>query len=209
MSEDVVSLDRDALTAPAQSPVSELPIADRHLERLALVYAPAAQVQGLRLRIEALGWRPDQIRVMERRAVRAASESLSFQVLQGEVISGRAGPLAASDLRGGSRRSALEVCDLFDVIFTEGDAVRATADLTGTRRRSEGRLREAFQGQLGARAPIGYARLDSGAVVFDSDPRVRDAVERLFAAFADEGTISGLLRRMSKEQTQPPLALIW
>jgi len=182
-----------SLTAPAAKPPADaLPVSTHHLERAALVYAPPADADALLAHVGALGWPRERVRVVAPEGASGAA----FQGLLGEVISGRVGLLAAAGLKGGQRRSALEVCALFDVLFTEG-AVAATPCTMSLR---EGRLRKALQGQLGKRVPTGYARLPTGEVILDPDPRVRAAVGLLFAAFSEEGTINGLLRRLAGEE---------
>jgi hypothetical protein len=72
-------------------------------------------------------------------------------------------------------------------------------------RLDQGRLHKARRGEVSDHAPIGSARLPTGAFALDPDEQVPGVVRLLFAAFDRQGTVRGLLRYLVRHAIRVPV----
>lgn len=200
-----------------------------HLARVACVYlrqSTAAQVERNREstarqyqlvdRAIALGWRRDQVRVIdEDLGVSGAGTTLreGFEVLASEVALGQVGLILALEVSRVARNNAewyrlLDFCGLTDTLIGDEDGLyhpglyndRLLLGLKGTMSEAElhvirarllgGIRNKAQRGELRRGLPIGFVWSEgAGAVRFDPDEAIVHAVQTVFDQFAQTGSV--------------------
>lgn len=163
----------------------------------------------LKTRARDLGWREDQIRVIDDDlglSGASAGERKGFQDLVGDVSMGRVGLVMGLEVSRLARNNAdwhrlLEICGLTRTLILDEDGLydpghfndRLLLGLKGTMSEAElhflrarlrgGILNKARRGELRMPLPVGYVYDENEKLMLDPDQRVQDAVTQLFAAF--------------------------
>lgn len=199
-----------------------------HLERRAFVYvrqSTTSQVEhnresterqyGLRDRAIALGWRHDQVSIIDKDLGITGSglaERSGFAQMTAEVALGRAGIVLGLEVSRLARNNAdwyrlLDLCGATDTLIGDGDGIyhpgvfndRLVLGLKGTmseaelhvlRARLNGGIRnKAERGELRRGLPVGlvFGEAD-GEVLLDPDEAVRGAIQTVFDRFAEVGS---------------------
>jgi DNA invertase Pin-like site-specific DNA recombinase len=199
-----------------------------HLERRAFIYvrqSTTSQVEhnresterqyGLRDRAVALGWRQDQVSIIDKDLGITGSglaERSGFAQMTAEVALGRAGIVLGLEVSRLARNNAdwyrlLDLCGATDTLIGEGDGIyhpglfndRLVLGLKGTmseaelhvlRARLNGGIRnKAERGELRRGLPVGlvFGEAD-GEVLLDPDEAVRGAIQTVFDRFAEVGS---------------------
>lgn len=199
-----------------------------HLERRAFVYvrqSTTSQVEhnresterqyGLRDRAVALGWRHDQVSIIDKDLGITGSglaERSGFAQMTAEVALGRAGIVLGLEVSRLARNNAdwyrlLDLCGATDTLIGDGDGIyhpglfndRLVLGLKGTmseaelhvlRARLNGGIRnKAERGELRRGLPVGlvFGEAD-GEVLLDPDEAVRGAIQTVFDRFAEVGS---------------------
>src|SRR5947208_1866605 len=169
----------------------------------------------LRQRAIALGWRQDQIIVIDSDMGQSGASAVDregFQKLVGETGMGRAGIVLGLEVSRLARNSAdwhrlLEICALTDTLILDEDGIydpahfndRLLLGLKGTMSEAElhvlrarlrgGLLNKARRGELRCPLPAGMVYDAAGRVVLDPDKQVQETVRLLFETFARTGTL--------------------
>jgi len=211
-------------------------ITDQHLSRQACIYIRQSTLAQVRLNQEStdrqysltdkarsLGWRPDQIRILDRdlgKSGAAASTRTDFKTLVGDVAMGHVGAifsLEASRLARSNQdwHRLLELCAITGTLVIDEDGVYSPADfndglvlgMKGTFAQAElhiirarlhgGKLNKAARGDLRFAWPVGLV-FDEDKIVLDPDREVQGAVRTVFELFAREGTAYGVVRRFGE-----------
>lgn len=206
-------------------------VSGRHLERRAYVYvrqSSMAQVHNhresrerqynLRARAVALGWRREQVEVIDEdqgRSGASAQDRSGFQRLVSDVALGEVGAVLGLEVSRLARSCAdwyrlLEVAALSATLIIDEDGVydpnhyndRLLLGLKGTLSEAElhflksrmmgGRRNKARRGAFHIRLPAGFV-WDDG-IRLDPDERVRDTVQLLFRTFERLGSASAVAR---------------
>jgi DNA invertase Pin-like site-specific DNA recombinase len=201
--------DRLAIVYVRQSTLRQL---EHHQESTRLQYA-------LVERALQLGWPRERVEVIDDdlgRSGASAADRPSFQRLVAEVGLGHVGLVLGIEMSRLARScrdwyQLLEICALSETLLADCDGVYDTSwhndrmllGLKGTlseaelhllkARMHEGRRAKAQRGDLFFTPPRGYVRGPGGAIVLDSDERVRDVVQLVFDTFERYGTINGVL----------------
>src|SRR5207248_3239126 len=170
-----------------------------HTESTARQYA-------LRKRAVALGWKDDQVIVIDSDLGQSGASSVDregFQKLVMEVSMGRAGIVLGLEVSRLARNSTdwhrlLEICAITDTLILDEDGIYHPGDfndrlllgLKGTmseaelhliRARLDGGLRnKAARGELRIGLPVGLDREADDRVTLSADEQVRQAIERVF-----------------------------
>src|SRR5215213_4327570 len=220
------TLPRAALPLPLDK------IRTRHRDRNAVVYvrqSTARQVRqhqestrlqyALADRARQLGWRSEQIVVIDDDLGRSAASALDrpgFQRLVAEVGLGHVGLVLGIEVSRLARscrdwHQLLEMCALFDTLIADADGLydpgtyndRLLLGLKGTMseaelhilkaRMHEGRRAKAARGELVMGLPRGYVLRPSGEVALDPDEQVRATVRLVFDVFERRGSARGVL----------------
>jgi DNA invertase Pin-like site-specific DNA recombinase len=204
-------------------------ITSSHLARAACVYlrqSTAAQVERNREstarqyklvdRAVELGWRRDQVRVLdEDLGVSGAGTARreGFEVMASEVALGRVGLILAIEVSRVARNNAewyrlLDFCGVTDTLIGDEDGLyhpglyndRLLLGLKGTMSEAElhvirarllgGIRNKAQRGELRRGLPIGFVWGDAdGEVRFDPDEAVTQAIRTVFEKFAETGSV--------------------
>jgi DNA invertase Pin-like site-specific DNA recombinase len=180
----------------------------------------ALNQRALRGRLLELGWRKDQITVIDDDQGRSARQTAGrdgFQRLVADVSLGKVGIIIGTEVSRLSRNCAdwhrlLELCALFDTLIADADGVYSPRDfndrlllgLKGTLSEAElhsirlrmdsGRLSKAGRGELAQHLPTGLFRDANGVPRFDPDQSVRDRIRLVFAKFHELGSAQKVLR---------------
>jgi DNA invertase Pin-like site-specific DNA recombinase len=209
-----------------------------HLERSAYLYvrqssmkqvvenAESAKRQyGLRTRAIALGWRDEQVTVIDTdqgESGASASWREGFQRLVSEVGMGRAGIVMGLEVSRLARNSAdwhrlLEICALAETLILDEDGVYDPSDfndrlvlgLKGTMSEAElhvlkarlrgGILSKARRGEYRCPLPTGFVYDETGDVVLDPDVQVRDTIRYFFDTFARLGSAHQTVKLFRQE----------
>ena len=212
-------------------------IADRHLSRTACVYIRQSTVAQVRFNQESterqynlankarsLGWRREQIRVLDRdlgKSGAAATHRDDFKTLVGDVAMGHVGAifsLEASRLARSNQdwHRLLELCAITGTLVIDEDGVlRPGRFQRWPRARHEGHLRPGgvahhsrapprWQAQQGVSRAICGSHCRSGfifdedKIVLDPDREVQGAVRTVFELFAREGTAFAVVQRFQE-----------
>lgn len=185
---------------------------------------------GLADRACRLGWRREQVTVIDDDLGRSGSSTLDrpgFQRLVADVGLGHVGLVLGIEVSRLARscrdwHQLLEMCALFDTLIGDADGIydpgtyndRLLLGLKGTMseaelhilkaRMHEGRRAKARRGELIMGLPRGYVLKPSGEVALDPDEGVQRAIRLVFAVFERRRSISGVLRYLVDHDLQLP-----
>src|SRR5215472_11484532 len=204
-----------------------------HLERGAYLYIRQSSMRqvvenvestkrqyALRGRATALGWRDDQIIVIDSdqgESGASASWRGGFQRLVTDVGMGHAGIVMGLEVSRLSRNNAdshrlLEICALADTLILDEDGVydpasfndRLLLGLKGTMSEAElhvlkarlrgGILNKVRRGEYRCPLPTGLIYEQSGNVTFDPDSQVRETIAHFFDTFSRVGSACQTVR---------------
>ena len=208
-------------------------ITDRHLSRMACVYirqSTVAQVRfnqesterqyNLSSKAQTLGWRPEQIRVLDRDLGQSGARATNredFKALVSDVAMGNVGAifsLEASRLARSNQdwHRLLELCAITNTLVIDEDGCYDPTEfndglvlgMKGTFAQAElhiirarlhgGKLNKAKKGELRFPLPVGYV-WDDDKIVLDPDQEVQGAVRTVFELFEKEGTAYAVVQR--------------
>jgi excisionase family DNA binding protein len=212
--------DRNAVVYVRQSTVRQV---RQHQESTRLQYALAD-------RARQLGWRPEQVVVIDDDLGRSATSALDrpgFQRLVAEVGLGHVGLVLGIEVSRLARscrdwHQLLEMCALFDTLIGDTDGVYDASDfndrlllgLKGTMseaelhllkaRMHEGCRAKAARGELVIGLPRGYVQRPSGEVALDPDEQVRATIRLVFDVFERRRSARGVLRYLADHDIQLP-----
>ena len=211
-------------------------ITDKHLSRQAYVYIRQSTMGQVRFHQESterqynllgkaglLGWKPDQIRILDRDLGQSGATATSredFKVLVGDVAMGHVGAifcLEASRLARSNQdwHRLLELCAITGSLVIDEDGCYDPAELNdslilgmkGTFAQAElhiirarlhgGKLNKASKGELRFALPVGFV-YDGDKIVLDPDREVQGAVGTVFDLFVREGTAFGVVQRFNE-----------
>jgi DNA invertase Pin-like site-specific DNA recombinase len=209
-----------------------------HLKRTAYLYIRQSTLRqvlentestkrqyALRQHAVALGWRQDQIVVIDHdlgQSGASAADRAGFQRLVTEVSLGRAGIVLGLEVSRLARNSTdwhrlLEICALTDTLILDEDGVydpahfndRLLLGLKGTMSEAElhllrarlqgGLLNKAQRGELPIRPPIGFVCDSTGRLAMDPDQQVQRALRLLFDTFQRTGSALGTVRAFRQQ----------
>jgi DNA invertase Pin-like site-specific DNA recombinase len=215
----------------------------RHLERGAYLYVRQSSMRqvienvestkrqyALRGRASALGWRDDQIIVIDSdqgESGASASWREGFQRLVTDVGIGRAGIVMGLEVSRLARNNAdwhrlLEICALADTLILDEDGVydpasfndRLLLGLKGTMSEAElhvlkarlrgGILNKVRRGEYRCSLPTGLAYDEAGNVVLDPDVQIRDTIAYFFETFSRVGSACQTVKVFRKEGLRFP-----
>ena len=174
----------------------------------------------LRERAVGLGWKPEQVVVIDSDlgcSAASSSEREGFGKLVGDVGMGLAGVVLGLEVSRLARNSSdwhrlLEICALTDTLILDEDGLynpshfndRLLLGLKGTMSEAElhvlrarlrgGALAKAQRGEFRIKLPVGLIYNEEGQVVLHPDAQVRDAVHLFFKTYSRVGTACGLVR---------------
>lgn len=210
----------------------------RHLKRNAYLYVRQSTLRqvfentestkrqyDLRERAIALGWRLDQVIIIDSDLGQSGASAVDregFQRLVSEVSLGRAGIVMGLEVSRLARNSTdwhrlLEICALADTLILDEDGVydpahfndRLLLGLKGTMSEAElhilqarlrgGLLNKARRGELEIRLPIGFVYDPAGRVRLDPDIRVQDSIRLFFRTFRRTGSAIATVKAFRKE----------
>ena len=180
---------------------------------------------GLRQRAIALGWKADQVVVIDEDLGRSGASSEGregFQRLVADVGMGKAGIVIGTEVSRLARNNAdwhrlLEICALAETLILDEDGLydpcafndRLLLGLKGQMSEAElhllkarlrgGQLTKARSGQLWLPLPAGFVYDSAGRVVLDPDQGVRDAVDCLFTTFERAGSARATVKAFAAE----------
>ena len=214
-----------------------------HLSRIAFLYVRQStfrQVRenvesgqrqyGLRDRALALGWRLEQIEVIDcdqGQSGSGAVEREGFQRLVTEVSMNRAGIVMGLEVSRLARNSSdwhrlLEICALTRTLLLDEDGVydpsnfndRLLLGLKGTMSEAElhfirarlrgGLLQKARRGELGGRLPTGLVYGPRDQVELDPDRQVQESFRHLFLTFRRTGSALAVVKAFRQEGLKFP-----
>jgi len=215
-----------------------LTVQPHHLERGAYLYIRQSSLRqvlenvestkrqyALRSRALALGWRDEQIIVIDNdqgESGASAAWRAGFQRLVTEVGMGHAGIVMGLEVSRLARNNAdwhrlLEICALADTLILDEDGVydptsfndRLLLGLKGTMSEAElhvlsarlrgGILNKARRGEYRCVLPTGFVYDEGGNVVLDPDAQIREAITYFFATFARVGSASQTVKMFRHE----------
>jgi len=214
-----------------------------HLQRTAYLYVRQSTLQQvmentessqrqyqLRQRAVALGWREDQIVVIDCDQGRSGASSADregFQQLVSEVGVGRAGIVMGLEVSRLARNSAdwhrlLEICALADTLILDEDGVyepahfndRLLLGMKGTMSEAElhilrarlqgGLLNKARRGELEISLPAGFVYDELRRPVLDPDKQVRETIQLFFETFRRCGTAGATVKAFQDQGLRFP-----
>ena len=215
-----------------------LKVQSQHIERGAYLYVRQSSMRqvienvestkrqyDLRGRAIALGWREDQILVIDSdqgESGASAARREGFQRLVSDVGMGHAGIVMGLEVSRLARNSAdwhrlLEICALADTLILDEDGVydptsfndRLLLGLKGTMSEAElhvlkarlrgGILNKVRRGEYRCPLPTGFVYDQVGNVVLDPDAQVREAIAYFFETFSRVGSASQSVKVFRKE----------
>src|SRR3954451_9042900 len=201
-------------------------IADRHLARQACSYIRQSTMRQVRFHQESterqynlmtqaksLGWRPEQIRILDRdlgQSGAAMTNREDFKVLVSDVAMGQVGAifsLEASRLARSNQdwHRLLELCAITNTLVIDEDGCYDPAEfndslvlgMKGTFAQAElhiirarlhgGKLNKAHKGELHFALPVGFV-FDDDKIALDPDQEVQGAVRTVFELFKQENS---------------------
>jgi DNA invertase Pin-like site-specific DNA recombinase len=210
----------------------------RHLKRNAYLYVRQSTLRqvlentestkrqyALRERAMALGWRLDQVIVIDSDLGQSGASAVDregFQQLVSEVGVGRAGIVMGLEVSRLARNSTdwhrlLEICALADTLILDEDGVydpahfndRLLLGLKGTMSEAElhvlrarlrgGILNKARRGELEIRLPVGFDYDPAGRVRLDPDVRVQESLRQFFRTFRRTGSATATVKAFRAE----------
>jgi DNA invertase Pin-like site-specific DNA recombinase len=211
-------------------------IADQHLSRPACIYIRQSTMGQVRFnqesterqynlmsKAESLGWKPEQIRILDRdlgQSGAATTNREDFKALVGEVAMGRVGAifsLEASRLARSNQdwHRLLELCAISSTLVIDEDGCYNPGEfndglvlgMKGTFAQAElhiirarlhgGKLNKASKGELRFPLPVGFV-FEDDKIVLDPDQEVQGAVRTVFDLFAGESTAFGVVQRFNE-----------
>jgi DNA invertase Pin-like site-specific DNA recombinase len=211
-------------------------IADQHLSRPACIYIRQSTMGQVRFnqesterqynlmsKAESLGWKPEQIRILDRdlgQSGAATTNREDFKALVGEVAMGRVGAifsLEASRLARSNQdwHRLLELCAISSTLVIDEDGCYNPGEfndglvlgMKGTFAQAElhiirarlhgGKLNKASKGELRFPLPVGFV-FEDDKIVLDPDQEVQGAVRTVFDLFARESTAFGVVQRFNE-----------
>src|SRR4051812_9752090 len=190
----------------------------------------AVNQRALRGRLLEMGWRKDQIVLIDEDQAQSAKQVAGrdgFQRLVADVSLRKVGLIIGTEVSRLSRNCAdwhrlLELCGLFDTLIADAEGVynprdfndRLLLGLKGTLSEAElhsirlrmdaGRLSKAGRGELVQHLPTGYVRDPAGVVRLDPDQSVQDRIRLVFDKFRELGSAQKALRYMAKNGLKVP-----
>jgi DNA invertase Pin-like site-specific DNA recombinase len=190
----------------------------------------ATNQRALRGRLLELGWRKDQIVLIDEDQARSAKQVAGrdgFQRLVADVSLRKVGLIIGTEVSRLSRNCAdwhrlLELCGLFDTLIADAEGVynprdfndRLLLGLKGTlseaelhsirQRMDAGRLSKAGRGELVQHLPTGYLLDAAGVVRLDPDQGVQDRIRLVFDKFQELGSAQKVLRHMATNGLKLP-----
>ena len=215
-----------------------LKVQPRHLERGAYLYIRQSSMRqvienvestkrqyALRGRAIALGWRDDQIMVIDNdqgESGASAARREGFQRLVTDVGMGHAGIVMGLEVSRLARNNAdwhrlLEICALADTLILDEDGVydptgfndRLLLGLKGAMSEAElhvlkarlrgGILNKARRGEYRCPLPTGLVYDEAGNVVLDPDTQIREAIAYFFETFSRVGSASQTVKVFRNE----------
>jgi DNA invertase Pin-like site-specific DNA recombinase len=215
-----------------------LKVQPHHLERGAYLYIRQSSLRqvlenvestkrqyALRSRALALGWRDEQIIVIDNdqgESGASAAWRAGFQRLVTEVGMGYAGIVMGLEVSRLARNNAdwhrlLEICALADTLILDEDGVydptsfndRLLLGLKGTMSEAElhvlktrlrgGILNKVRRGEYRCVLPTGFVYDVAGNVVLEPDAQIREAITYFFATFARVGSASQTVKVFRQE----------
>lgn len=215
----------------------------RHLKRSAYLYVRQSTLRqvfentestkrqyDLRERAMALGWRLDQVVVIDSDLGQSGASAVDregFQRLVSEVGLGRAGIVMGLEVSRLARNSTdwhrlLEICALADTLILDEDGVydpahfndRLLLGLKGTMSEAElhilrarlrgGILNKARRGELEIRLPVGFDYDPAGRVRLDPDVRVQESLRQFFRTFRRTGSATATVKAFRAEGLKFP-----
>ena len=189
-----------------------------------------ARQYALRSRAVALGWREEQITVIDTDQGRSGASTAGrdgFAQLTAAVSLGQAGIVLGLEVSRLARNSTdwhrlLEICALTGTLILDEDGLydprqfndRLVLGLKGTMSEAElhllgmrlrgGQLSKARRGELKQMLPIGYVYNPLDQVVIDPDQQVRAAVARVFALFEQTGSARAVVGAFARDNLPFP-----
>jgi DNA invertase Pin-like site-specific DNA recombinase len=215
-----------------------LKVQPHHLERGAYLYIRQSSMRqvieniestkrqyALRGRATALGWRDEQIIVIDNdqgESGASAAWRQGFQRLVTDVGMGRAGIVMGLEVSRLARNNAdwhrlLEICALADTLILDEDGVydpasfndRLLLGLKGTMREAElhvlkarlrgGILNKVRRGEYRCSLPTGFVYDEAGNVVLDPDAQIRETIAYFFETFSRVGSACQTVKVFHKE----------
>ena len=208
-------------------------ITDRHLSRMACVYIRQSTVAQVRFnqesterqynlagKAQSLGWRPDQIRILDRDLGQSGARSTNredFKSLVGDVAMGNVGAIFSLEASRLARSNhdwhrLLELCAITNTLVIDEDGCYDPTEfndglvlgMKGTFAQAElhiirtrlhgGKLNKASKGELRFPLPVGFV-YNGDKIVLDPDQEVQGAVRTVFELFEKEGTAYAVVQR--------------
>lgn len=217
-----------------------------HLNRFAYLYVrqsslhqvhenreSTARQYDLKRRAQAMGWRSDQVVVIDEDLglSGSSSERKGFQRLVSEVGLGRVGLVMGLEVSRLARNSTdwhrlLEICALADTLILDEDGIydpshfndRLLLGLKGTMSEAElhvlrarligGQINKARRGDLWVRPPIGFIYDGDKKLVLDPDRQIQDTVRLLFETFRRVGSAMRVVRHFATQGILWPRRII-
>ena len=215
-----------------------LKVQPHHVERGAYLYVRQSSMRqvienvestkrqyALRSRAIALGWREDQIVVVDSDQGESGASAAwreGFQHLVADVSMGRAGIVMGLEVSRLARNNAdwhrlLEICALADTLILDEDGVydpanfndRLLLGLKGTMSEAElhvlkarlrgGILNKVRRGEYCCPLPTGLVYDEAGNVMLDPDMQIRDTITHFFETFARVGSACQTVKVFRKE----------
>jgi DNA invertase Pin-like site-specific DNA recombinase len=213
-------------------------VSPEHLRRSACLYVrqstlrqveenreSTARQYDLRRRAEVLGWKPEQILVIDEDlglSAAGASDRTGFQRMVAEVGLGQVGLVLGLEVSRLARSSSdwhrlLEICALTETLILDEDGLydpshyndRLLLGLKGTMSEAElhvlrarlwgGQLNKARRGELWIRPPLGYVHDEKGRLVLDPDQQIQSLVQLLFETFKRTGSARQVVKHFERE----------
>jgi DNA invertase Pin-like site-specific DNA recombinase len=215
-----------------------LKVQPHHLERSAYLYVRQSSMRqvieniestkrqyALRGRAVALGWRDDQIIVIDNDQGESGASAAwreGFQRLVSDVGMGHAGIVMGLEVSRLARNNAdwhrlLEICALADTLILDEDGVydpasfndRLLLGLKGTMSEAElhvlkarlrgGILNKVRRGEYRCPLPTGFVYDTAGNVVLDPDAQIRETIAYFFETFSPVGSASQTVKVFRNE----------
>ena len=223
-----------------------LKVQPHHLERGAYLYIRQSSMRqvieniestkrqyALRSRATALGWRDDQIIVIDNDQGESGASAAwreGFQRLVTDVGMGRAGIVMGLEVSRLARNNAdwhrlLEICALADTLILDEDGVydstsfndRLLLGLKGTMSEAElhvlkarlrgGILNKVRRGEYRCVLPTGFVYDQAGNVVLEPDSQIRETIAHFFETFARVGSACQTVKVFRSEELRFPSRL--
>lgn len=213
-------------------------IAATHLSRQAYLYVRQSTLRqvlentestkrqyALRERAVALGWKPEQVVVIDSDLGQSGADSdrVGFQRLVAAVGIGEVGIVLGLEVSRLARSSSdwhrlLEICALADTLILDEDGLydpshfndRLLLGMKGTMSEAElhvlharligGQLAKARRGELELPLPVGLVYDALGKVVLDPDQSVQDALRQFFETFRRTGSATATVRSFRERE---------